>query len=108
MANPPKYPYPSVYGSHKSMVVADTEPLAKELAELKSHAEPTKEQAKRIAQLQQCLQACEDSKCCICVDEFGEYATEISRLDNGVADPKRYQEARLDKLFAGKKEKIEK
>ena len=38
----------------------------------------------------------------ICKDEFGEYTTYRNRLDNGSADPERYRESRLDKLFSGK------
>lgn len=37
-------------------------------------------------------------------DEFGVYTTDATRLDNGLADPKRYDPERLKKLFAGKKE----
>jgi len=37
-------------------------------------------------------------------DEFGIYTTETTRLDNGLADPNRYNSERLTKLFAGKKE----
>lgn len=62
-----KYPYPSRFGSHASMVTGEP-----------------------------CDGWCE------CTDEFGEYETEIIRLDNGEADPNRYAEARLGKLFEGK------
>lgn len=33
-------------------------------------------------------------------DEFGDYTTEASRLDTGIADPNRFAESRLSKLFA--------
>jgi len=64
-----KYPYPSVYGSHKSMMVRLVE---------------------------------DNPKLCVCLDEHGEYETEVVRLDNGECDPKRYKESRLGKLFSGK------
>jgi len=39
-------------------------------------------------------------------DEFGEYVTEKSKLDTGLADPNRYAVSRISKLFVGhKKEK---
>lgn len=41
----------------------------------------------------------------VCADEFGEYTTERKRLDNGLADPNRYVESRLGKLFAGREKK---
>jgi len=66
-----KYPFPSQYGSHRSMVVEEGE----------SH--------------------------CICEDELGRYETEIWRLDNGLADPNRYEESRLKKLIGGKKRRKE-
>ena len=53
-------PYPSKYGSHLSMVNAEA------TAELQSE------------------------KWVICEDENGKYATEIKRLDYGLADPHRY------------------
>lgn len=40
----------------------------------------------------------------LCKDEYGEYLTELNRLDSGLADPNRYMTARLDKLFNAKKE----
>ena len=48
------YPYPSRYGSHRSMVVSQFGCVV------------------------------------VCKDEFGEYETTKDRLDNGLADPKRY------------------
>ena len=41
----------------------------------------------------------------VCEDEFGTYTTDENRLDNGCADPKRYAESRISKLFEGRKEK---
>lgn len=43
----------------------------------------------------------------ICEDEFGFYTTFANRLDNGCADPKRYEVSRLSRLFASS-EKAEK
>ncbi len=40
-----------------------------------------------------------------CQDEFGEYTTSRSRIDNGLVDPARCAQNRLGKLFQGKKEK---
>lgn len=40
----------------------------------------------------------------ICEDEFGIYTTTKNRLDDGCADPKRYTESRIHKLFEGRKE----
>ena len=54
------YAHPSKYGSHLSMVNAEA------TADLYSE------------------------KWVICEDENGKYATEIKRLDNGLADPHRY------------------
>ena len=48
------YPYPSRYGSHRSMVIS------------------------------------KDGDKVVCKDEFGEYETTVGRLDNGLADPRRY------------------
>ncbi len=53
-----KYPFPSRYGSHSSMVFSRI--------------------GKRV----------------ICRDEHGLYYTDPERLDNGLADPNRYNEAR--------------
>lgn len=63
-----KYPYPSVFGSHRSMMVRESG----------------------------------DGEHCVCEDEFGEYETELRRLDNGSADPNRYRSSRLGKLYASK------
>lgn len=45
---------------------------------------------------------------CLVQDEYGTYETPLNRIDNGCADPSRYAESRLGKLFAGKSEKVEK
>jgi len=37
----------------------------------------------------------------MCHDEFGDYVTMRNRLDDGCADPLRYKESRLGKLFHG-------
>ena len=55
-----KNPYPSEYGSHKSMVI----PTPPEIR-LESHQ-------------------------VLCQDQLGPYVTEKTRLDNGMADPNRY------------------
>ena len=70
--NQQKYPYPSRFGSHKSMVVK------------------------------------EDGEFVFCEDEFGQYKTLKNRLDNGCADPFRYAEERIQKLFQGKEKPEEK
>lgn len=44
----------------------------------------------------------------ILADEFGIYTTTKDRLDDGVADPKRYAESRIQKLFAGGEKKEDK
>ncbi len=51
-----KYPYPSKFGSHKSMVVGLGEQVI-----------------------------------VVCQDELGEYETDKWRLDNGLADPNRFE-----------------
>jgi hypothetical protein len=66
-----KYPHPTRFGSHASMMVKDN-----------------------------------GDGTVVCADEFGEYITEKIRLDNGSADPNRYQENRLGPLFGGKKEEV--
>jgi len=60
-----KYPYPSFYGSHVSMV---DEAKTAELG---------------------------DPKLVVCKDEHGEYITERKRLDDGLADPNRYRGDRI-------------
>ena len=65
-----KYPFPSLYGSHASMMVKDNE-----------------------------------DGTVVCKDEFGEYVTPKNRLDCGLADPNRYAESRIAKLFQGKEKK---
>ena len=61
-----EYPYPSRFGTHKSMVVR------------------------------------EDGDTVVCADEHGEYVTPKNRVDNGLADPSRYAESRIQKLFQGR------
>ena len=53
-----KYPYPSKFGSHKSMCTDKVN--------------------------------CPSGRC-LCVDELGEYETDRQRLDNGLADPNRFE-----------------
>ena len=65
-----KYPYPSRYGSHKCMVVLDN-------SDAKSKYYDTEEDV------------------VVCKDEFGEYETTVDRLDNGTADPNRFDHRRL-------------
>jgi hypothetical protein len=68
-----KYGYPSVFGSHKSMINAsETEKL-------------------------------NSSDLVVLTDEHGDYTTEKNKLDNGLADPNRYKTSRVGKLLAGKK-----
>lgn len=70
-----KYPYPSRFGSHASMLNtvyhSDINQTFNGLVTL--------------------------------TDEHGDYTTEVSRLDNGMADPNRYATSRLKKLFANDK-----
>ncbi len=72
LPNQKKYPYPSRFGSHKSMVV--------------------RENGDKV----------------VCQDEFGEYDTFKNRLDNGLADPLRYELKRIHKLFQGKEKEEDK
>ena len=37
----------------------------------------------------------------VCEDEFGQYTTLKNRVDNGCADPNRYTERRISKMFQG-------
>lgn len=68
------YPFPSRFGSHASMVVAEeTEKLG-------------------------------DPSLCVLRDEFGMYVTDRSRLDDRLADPARtaspeYRQARLEEAL---------
>lgn len=64
------YGFPSRFGSHSSM-------LATEQGDINTP----------------------DEKYVACVDEYGRYITERSRLDTGLADPNRYAINRLGKLF---------
>ena len=41
-----------------------------------------------------------DNGTCICEDEYGEYETFINRLDNGTADPLRFDYRRRDAFLA--------
>lgn len=67
------YKYPSRFGSHASMINQAA------TAELN------------------------DPDLVVLTDEFGNYSTYKNRLDNGFADPKRFNENRLSKLFSAKK-----
>jgi len=72
-----KYAYPSRFGSHASMVVREPGEDSSDL------------QADQV----------------VCRDEYGDYVTWRSHLDNGLADPVRHAQSRLEKLFAGRHEK---
>lgn len=70
------YPYPSIFGSHASMVNQEkTEALRNETND------PTK---------------------VVIDDEYGSYVTTTNRLDDGGADPARYTTSRLGRLFESK------
>lgn len=71
------YPYPSRFGSHKSMVI--------EYVLLDNLGDDT---AKAILE-----------------DEHGTYITDVDRLDSGLADPNRHATSRLTKLFEKSKDK---
>lgn len=79
MTKEEKYPYPSHFGSHESMVV---QPDTDERSEYEG-----------------------DAGLVICEDEFGKYETRRERLDNGLADPNRTRGGRLGKLYEKGKEK---
>lgn len=69
----PVYNFPSVFGSHSSMInEVETEKL-------------------------------EDKSLVVLTDEFGNYITERNRIDTRLADPNRYKTSRLEKLFSHKK-----
>jgi hypothetical protein len=67
-----KLGYPSLYGSHSSMI---DEAKTSEL---------------------------NNNKLVVLKDNYGYYTTERSRLDSGLADPNRYRVERLEKLFGKK------
>lgn len=69
--------FPSVFGSHTSMIDAD------ETAKLT------------------------DPNLVAIRDEHGVYITERKRLDTGLADPNRYVSSRLEKLFGKREKKEE-
>ena len=69
-----KYDYPSVFGSHSSMV--------------------DEEETKKL----------DDPNLVALKDEFGIYVTERARLDTRLADPNRYPSSRLGKLLSRSKE----
>ena len=73
------YPYPSRFGSHRSMIVTT----------LSSEADSINEDTGVL-----CLE-----------DEFGLYFTPTNRIDSGLADPNRYTESRLNKLYEKTKDK---
>ena len=54
------YPYPSRYGSHKTMIISEN-----------------------------------DDGSVVCKDEWGNYTTFADRLDNGLADPNRFNGNRV-------------
>jgi len=71
------YAYPSVFGSHASMIdKAETEKLG-------------------------------DETKVVLKDEFGLYTTNRNRLDNGLSDPNRSATSRLSKMFAHSSKKDE-
>ena len=63
--NKPKYPFPSHFGSHKSMV---DQIKTKDL---------------------------NNESLVVCVDEYGDYTTEITKLDSGLTDPNRILSSRI-------------
>lgn len=65
----PSVIYPSVFGSHASMINKEKTTLLNDATKV------------------------------VCTDEHGDYVTLKERLDNGCADPNRYMTARLNKLF---------
>lgn len=67
------YKYPSRFGSHSSMVV---ESATNDRSEYDG-----------------------DADLVVCEDEFGQYETSRTRLDNGLADPNRYLSSRLGRLY---------
>ncbi len=86
MAKAPKvssYPYPSRFGSHKSMVEYD----------------PLNPQESTIDPNILGLLGVITENRVVCQDENGFYITSRSRLDNGLADPNRYPSNRLGKLY---------
>lgn len=74
------YPYPSRFGSHRSMVKQEDECTF--LGPPSAFDGPIR---------------------VICIDEYGEYSTTLDRLDSGLADPNRYNANRIGKLFESKK-----
>lgn len=64
--------YPSLYGSHSSMI-----------------------DESKTAELN-------NDKLVVLKDNYGYYTTERSKLDSGLADPNRYRTERLEKLFGKK------
>jgi len=80
--NEVKYPYPSVFGSHESMLNPDAS------AKIYTVEEETSEGTVQRS-----------SGRVVCTDEFGDYETSEDRLDNGLADPNRYNVKRLGRLF---------
>ncbi len=71
------YPYPSRFGSHKSMLNVDATGRLQETS----------------------------PNMCVIIDEYGEYTTNVMNLDNGLADPARYSQSRLDRLFEKSKDR---
>lgn len=61
----PKFKYPSQFGSHKSMV---------DSAKTESLGDPER---------------------CVCIDQYGEYVTEVSKLDTNMVD---WNRARGDRV----------
>ncbi len=72
MASSRKAPYafPSRFGSHAIMVNQD--------------------ETKKL----------DDTNKIVLTDEYGNYTTDVERLDSGIADPNRFATSRLAKLFA--------
>ena len=87
--------YPSVCGSHESMVMPKGEAakIVEQLAGKKNLSASDRKMRDMGT----------DDKMCICVDDSGPYLTERSRLDTGLADPNRYAESRIGNLFTGEK-----
>ena len=70
-----KFNFPSHFGSHSSMIDAEA------------------------------TEKLGDVNLVVLNDEHGSYTTEKIRLDNGCADPNRYESKRLHKLFVRKEDK---
>lgn len=88
--------YPSRFGSHASMVDDEKTKEYYDSGSMNAFREAVKNGEAAILR----SDVDNTTQLVVCTDEFGDYVTERSRLDTGLADPNRYKKERLGKLLS--------